>query len=84
MFMPPIDQTMWVFGNHICFSRVEKHLTTHDNGVMNKKMCQDQTIKVLVKLEYVRYVEKILKLNYTVLNIVVLLCDWVKENYIRK
>jgi hypothetical protein len=39
MFMPPIDQTMWVFGNHICFSRVEKHLTTHDNGVMNKKMC---------------------------------------------
>jgi hypothetical protein len=23
MFMPRIDQTMWVFGNHICFSRVE-------------------------------------------------------------
>jgi hypothetical protein len=44
MFMPPtfearFDQTMWVFGNHICFSHVEKHLTTHDNGVMNKNMC---------------------------------------------
>jgi hypothetical protein len=37
---------------------------------------------ILVKLGYVKYVEKIL--NYGVLNIVVLLCEWVKENYIRK
>jgi hypothetical protein len=38
---------------------------------------------ILVKLEYVGWVEKILALNYGVLNIVVLLCNWVKENCVR-
>jgi len=33
------------------------------------------------KLEYVGWVEEILKLNYGILKIVVLFCNWVKENY---
>jgi hypothetical protein len=36
---------------------------------------------VLAKLEYIRWVEKSLELNYGVLKIVVLLCNWVKVNY---
>jgi hypothetical protein len=38
---------------------------------------------ILAKLEYVGQVEGILKLNYGVLHIVVLLCNWVKTNYTR-
>lgn len=38
---------------------------------------------ILVKLEYVGWVEEILALNYGVLNIVVMLCIWAKENYVR-
>ncbi len=39
---------------------------------------------VLAKLEYVGWVEEILRLNYRVLNIVVLLCNWVKAKYVRR
>lgn len=35
-------------------------------------------------MEYTRWVEEILELNYGILNIVVLLCNWVKTNYIRR
>jgi hypothetical protein len=34
-----------------------------------------------MKLEYIGWVEEILELNYKVLKIVVLLCNWVKANY---
>ncbi len=37
---------------------------------------------VVAKLECVGWVEKILELNYGVLSFVVLLCNWVKVNYI--
>jgi hypothetical protein len=37
---------------------------------------------VLAKLECVGWVEEILKLDYKVLNIVVLLCIWVKAKYV--
>jgi len=37
---------------------------------------------VLAKLEYVGWVEGMLKLNYKVLNIVVFLCNWVKAKYV--
>jgi hypothetical protein len=36
---------------------------------------------MLAKLEYISWVEKSLELNYRVLKIVVLLCNWVKLNY---
>ncbi len=77
---------MWAFSNHIQVSSVEKHLTTHDNGVtiIFEQECvlgpNDHRI-VVAKLEYVGWVEEILKLNYGVLNLV-LLCNWVKINYI--
>jgi hypothetical protein len=38
---------------------------------------------VLAKLKYVGWVEEILQLNYGILKIVVLLCNWVKVNYSR-
>ncbi len=73
MFMPPIDQTMWVFGNHICFSHVEKTLNNTWQWCNEQKyvLGPNNQKPFLVKLEYVKYVEKILKLNYRVLNIVV-------------
>jgi hypothetical protein len=37
---------------------------------------------VLAKLEYVGEVEEMIKLNYEVLNFVVLVCNWVKTHYI--
>ncbi len=52
------------FGNHICLWSVEKHLTTHDNGVVAilEQKCisgsNDQR-PIFVKLEYVRWVEEI-------------------------
>jgi hypothetical protein len=37
---------------------------------------------VLAKLEYVGQVEEMIELNYEVLNFVVVICNWVKTNYI--
>ncbi len=37
---------------------------------------------MVAKLEYVVGVEEILELNYGILNFVVLLCNWVKANYV--
>jgi hypothetical protein len=37
---------------------------------------------VVAKLEYVGWIEKILQLNYEVLNTIVFFCNWVKANYI--
>jgi hypothetical protein len=78
---------MWVFGNHIHVSSAKKHLRTCDNGVVitfeQKCVSIPNDYKlVLAKLEYVRWVEEILNLNYKVLNIVVFLCNWVKAKYV--
>ncbi len=80
-------EVMWVFGNHIRVSSVKEHLTTCDTGVVVtfEQICvsipNDQKL-VLAKLEYVGWVEEISKLNHRVLNIVVLLCNWVKAKYV--
>jgi len=77
MSMPPtLEATtyhaMYVFGNHLHVSSGEKHFTTRNNGIviMFKQECvsgpNDQPI--LVKLEYVGWIEEILELNYGVLN----------------
>ncbi len=91
MSMPPKLQArpyraMYAFGTHIRVSNVEKHLTTLDSGVAAtfQHECisrpNDQR-SIIAKLEYVGWVEEILELNYGVLKIVVLLCNWVKANY---
>jgi hypothetical protein len=78
---------MYAFGNHIHVSSVEEHLTTKYNGAVAtfEQLCvfrpNDQQ-PILAKLEYVGWVEEILEFNYGVLKKVVLLCKWVKTNYI--
>jgi hypothetical protein len=91
MSMPPTLEarsyrTMFVFGNHICVSNVEKHLTTFDSGVATTfewecRLGPNDWRLILAKLEYVGWVEEILELNYGVLKTMVLLCNWVKTNY---
>jgi hypothetical protein len=39
---------------------------------------------ILAKLEFVGQVEEILDLNYGVFNTIILSCNWVKANYIRR
>jgi hypothetical protein len=78
---------MWAFGNHIWVSSVEEHLTMHDSGVTTifEQECvlgPNYHRLMVAKLEYVGWVEEILELRYMVLNLVVLLCNWMKDNYI--
>ncbi len=76
------------FENHIHVSSVDEHLTTCDRGVMTgfERECvlgPNDQCPILVKLEHVGWVEKILALNDGLLNIVVLLCNWAKADYVR-
>ncbi len=85
MSMPPtlearLYQTMFAFGNHIRVSNVEEHLTTFDSGVAATfewecRLGPNDRRPILAKLEYVGWVEEILELNYSVLRIMVLLCN---------
>jgi len=70
-------QALWVFGNHIRVSSVEKHLTTHDTGVTTifEHECMsgpNYHRLVVAKLECVGWFEDILELNYRVLSLVLL------------
>ncbi len=63
-------------------------MTTCDRGVMTRfehecVLGPNDQCPIFVKLEYVGWVEEILAINYGVLNIVVLLCNWVKANYVK-
>jgi hypothetical protein len=66
---------------------LKKHLTTSDSGIVAtfEQKCvsgpNDQQ-PIVIKLEYVGWIEDILELNYGVLNIVVFFRNWVKANYI--
>ncbi len=90
--MPPTLKAMsyraiYAYGKFICVENAKEHLTINDYGVMAtfEQECvlgsNDQR-PIRAKLEYVGWVEEILELNYGVLNIVVLLCNRVKANYI--
>jgi hypothetical protein len=62
-------------------------LTTNDNGVVDifEQECisrPNDHKPIFVKLEYVRWVDKILELNCSVLNIVVIFNNWVKIIYV--
>jgi hypothetical protein len=93
MSMPPTLATrsyhlIYALGNHIKVSSVEEHLKTLDSGVVAtfEHECisrPNDQILMLGKLKYVGWVEEILELNYGILKIVVLLCNWVKLNYSR-
>jgi hypothetical protein len=77
---------MYAFGNHIHVVNAKEHLTTYDNGVVAtfEQACDSRPNDqkpIIAKLKYVGWVEEILELNYGVLNIVVLLCNWLKANY---
>jgi hypothetical protein len=64
-------------------AKCQEHLTTFDNGVATTFDHECRSMPILAKLEYVGWVEEILELNYGILKIVVLLCNWLKGNYNR-
>jgi hypothetical protein len=69
---------MYALGNHIHVVNVEKHLKTRDSGVVatyEQAYVLGPNDQKLIIARYVGWVEEILKLNYGVLNIVVLLCN---------
>jgi len=76
----------YAYENHIHLASVEKHLTTCDSGITTtfEETCvlgPHDRRPIIARLEYVGWVEEILELNYGVLKIIVLLCNWVKANY---
>ncbi len=83
MYMPPTLEarsyrSMYALGNHIHVVNVEKHLKTRDSGVVatyEQAYVLGPNDQKLIIARYVGWVEEILKLNYGVLNIVVLLCN---------
>ncbi len=79
-------QGVYIFGIHFKVANIEKHLTRNDNGVVVvfEQECilgPNDENPFFAKLEYVGWVEVILELNYGVLKMVVLFCNWVKPNY---
>ncbi len=91
MSMPPTLEvqsywTMWKFGSHIHVSSIKEHLTTCDNGVITtfEQECvswpNDQLLQNWSMWDGLK---KILELNYGVLTMVVLLCNWLKTNMSR-
>jgi hypothetical protein len=72
MSMPPTLEarsycSIYAFGNHICVDNVEEHLTTSYYGIITTfeqviSRPNDQKL-VVANLQYLRWVEKKLKLN---------------------
>ncbi len=87
--MPPTLEAknyrvMWVFSNHIRVLGAREHLIMHDNGVTTifEHECVSRLNYhrlVVAKLECVGWVEEILELNFWVLSLVILFCNWVKS-----
>jgi len=80
-------RTMYALKNHIHVCSAKKHLTTNDNCVVDifehECISRPNDLKpIFVKLEYVRWVDKILELNSSVLNIVVLFNNCFKIIYV--
>ncbi len=88
--LPTLEATtyraMYAFGNHLCVSSGEKHLITRNSSIvaMFEQECvlrPNYQWPILVKLEYVGWIEEILELHYGIFNIRVLFCNWVKANF---
>ncbi len=88
MSMPPTLEarsycSIYVFGNHNCVVNVDEHLTSYYGIITTFEQVisrpNDQKL-IVANLQYLGWVEKFLELNYGILNIVMLLCNWVKKN----
>lgn len=80
-------KSMYAFGNHYRVLSSEQPLKTCDSGVAAtfKQVCRNGTRDVNpvnADVEYVRHIEEILELNYRRHYVVVLVCDFVKANYV--
>ncbi len=81
-------RAMYVFGNHLCVSSDEEHFMPRDSSIV--VMFEQEYVlgpnyqwSILVKLEYVGWIEEILELHYGVFNIIMFFCNWVKAYYKR-
>ena len=80
-------KSMFAFGNHYRVASSERPLKTCDSGVATtfRQICRNNTRdgnQVNADVEYVGHIEEILELNYRRHCLVVLVCDFVKANYI--
>lgn len=80
-------KSMYAFGNHYRVLSFERHLKTCDNGVAAtfNQVCRNgrrDNNQVSVDVEYVGHIEEILELNYRRHCLVVLVCDFVRANYV--
>lgn len=80
-------KSMYAFGNHYRVLSSERPLRTRDSGVAAtfRQVCRNGTRdgnQVNADVEYVGHIEEILELNYRRHCLVVLVCDFVKANYI--
>ena len=80
-------KAMYAFGNHYRVLSAERSLKTTDSRVATrfKQVCRSgirDANQVNADVEYVGYIEEILELNYRHHCLVVLVCDFVKANYV--
>ena len=80
-------KAMYAFKNHYRVLSTKRSLKTTDNGVAAtfKQVCRNgirNANQVNADVEYVGHIEKILELNYRHHYLVVLVCNFVKANYI--
>jgi len=80
-------KSMYAFGNHFRVRSAECSLKTFDSGVAAtfEQVCRNgihDGHQVDANVEYVGHIEEILELNYRSHCVVVLVCDFVKANYV--
>jgi hypothetical protein len=80
-------KSMYAFGNHYRVLSSEQQLKTCDSGIAAtfRQVCRNGTRdvnQVNADVEYVGHIEEILELNYRCHCVVVLVCDFVKANYV--
>ena len=80
-------RSMYAFGNHFRVISAEQSLQTADSGVAAtfRQMCRNgirDGRQVQADVEYVGHIEEILELDYRRYCVVVLVCDFVKANYV--
>ncbi len=88
---PPSDiaiayHSMYAFGNHLQVASAKLHLSTLDLRVaatFQQECCSHSNDQnpIMASLEYVEWIEEILKLDYGKFQIVIFLCNWVVANY---
>ena len=87
LLMATAFKSMYAYGNYYRVLSCEAALKTIDSGVAAtfKQVCRNgmrDGNQIDADIEYVGHVEEILELNYRQHSLVVLVCDFVKANYI--